>query len=186
VAPAFELRRAFAHGSLRRPKIDEKDPGQRRKTMSPDDAVAHESIRQAIASYTIAGDSRDAELFVAQFAEDAIFEFAGFTGAPGFRHQGLDEIRGRTAAWVKLPVDDPELRSASFIRHNLTTCRIERTGPDAAQAKTYFVVFTDIGPDHAGTYTDAFVRRDGRWLIAHRKIALDWRSPDSIYPPVKR
>lgn len=153
--------------------------------MTVDDLVAREAIRQTLAAYTIAGDSRDARLFVAQFADDATFEFAAFPPLPGFRHVGLDEIRDRTETWIKLPPDDPALRGASFIRHNLTTSHIELTGEASAVARTYFVVFTDIGPDHAGTYSDALVRRGGRWLISHRRIALDWRSADSIYPPVK-
>lgn len=154
--------------------------------MTRDDAVAREAIRETLANYTVAGDNRDAELFMAQFAENAIFEFSAFPPLPGFRHKGLAEIRARTQAWTRLPPEDPTLRGASFVRHNLTTCQIELTGPDSAIARTYFVVFTDIGPDHAGTYSDAFIRQGARWLFALRRIALDWRSPHSIYPPVKR
>ncbi len=154
--------------------------------MTLDEVVARESIRQTIANYTVAGDTRTRELFHGQFAEDALFEFAGFAPLPGFRHEGIEAIRGMTAAWVKLPVEDPTMRSASFIRHNLTTCDIRLTGPNTATARTYFVVFTDIGPDHAGVYADNLVRQGERWLFAHRRITLDWRSPESIFPPVKR
>lgn len=154
--------------------------------MTLDDVIARESIRQTLAAYNAAGDGRIPELFHAQFADDAVLEFAGFSPLPGFRHEGIAAIRGMTAAWVKLPVDDPTLRGASFIRHNITTCNIELTGKDTATARTYFLVITDIGPDHAGVYADRLVRRGDRWLFAHRRITLDWRSPDSIFPPVKR
>jgi len=154
--------------------------------MTVDDVIARESIRETIHAYNIAGDGRNAELFVAQFADDAVFEFAGYPPLPGFRHEGREAIRRMTAAWVKLPVNDPEFRSVSFIRHNLTTCRIALTGKDTATATTYFLVVTDIGPDHAGVYADTLRRQGVRWLFARRRITLDWRSPDSVFPPVKR
>jgi hypothetical protein len=154
--------------------------------MTQDQFIARECIRQTITNYTIAGDSRNAELFSAQWTEDATFEFADFPPLPSFRLVGLDAIRTRTTLWAKLPVDDPTLRSVSFVRHNITTCHIELTGKDTAAAKTYFIVMTDIGPDHAGNYSDSLVRRGERWLFAHRRIDLLWRSPNSCYPPVKR
>ena len=154
--------------------------------MTQDQFIARECIRQTITNYTIAGDSRNAELFSAQWTEDATFEFADFPPLPSFRLVGLDAIRSRTTLWAKLPVDDPTLRSVSFVRHNITTCHIELTGKDTAAAKTYFIVMTDIGPDHAGNYSDSLVRRGERWLFAHRRIDLLWRSPNSCYPPVKR
>ena len=154
--------------------------------MTLDEVIARGCIRQTIANYTIAGDNRDAELFNAQWAESATWEFTAFPPLPGFKLTGLDAIRSRTATWVKLPVEDATLRSATFIRHNLTTCHIELTAKDAATAKTYFFVNTDIGPDHAGIYSDSLVRQGERWLFMHRRIKLDWRSPDSCFPPVRR
>ena len=155
--------------------------------MTQDEVIARESIRQTITNYTIAGDIRDAALFSEQFAEHGTLEFAGFPPVPGFKCEGLEAIRRWTGAWGSLRnVDDPTLRSASFARHNLTTCHIELTGRDTATARTFFIVVTDIGPDHAGTYSDLLVRHDDRWLFARRRIVLDWRAPDSIYPAVKR
>ena len=101
------------------------------------------------------------------------------------RFEGRAEIRKRISSWSSIPGEDPSMRNTSFIRHNLTTSRIELTGRDTARAKTYFVVFTDIGPDHSGTYSDELVRQDDRWLFAHRRIALDWRSSDSLFPALK-
>jgi hypothetical protein len=154
--------------------------------MTMDEFIAHEAIRQTIATYTIAGDNRDPTLFNDLWADDALFEFEAFPPLPGFRCQGAAEIRARSATWKPLPIEDPDLRSATFVRHNLTTCRIELTGPDTARAKTYFLVVTDIGPDHAGNYIDKLVRQGDRWVFAHRQIALVWRSPDGCFPPVKR
>jgi hypothetical protein len=154
--------------------------------MTLDQLIARESIRQTITNYTMAGDTRDADLFNAQWAQDAHYEFAGFPPVPGFRFEGREAIRGMTDGWGKyMTSDDPTVRAASFARHNLTTCHIELTGPASAKARSFFVVITDIGPDHAGTYADDFVRHEDRWLFSRRLITLDWRSPDSIYPAMK-
>ena len=154
--------------------------------MTGDETSARESIRRTINAYTIAGDSRDGDAFHPLFAEDAILEFAGFPPAPAFRSEGREAIRARTATWSSVPGKDPSLSLTSFIRHNLTTCGIELTGPDTARARTYFIVFTEIGPDHMGTYSDELVRQGERWLFAHRRITLQWRSPESLFPPLPR
>ena len=57
----------------------------------------------------------------------------------------------------------------------------ELTGPDSARARTYWVAWTDIGPDHDGYYLDSFRKVEDRWLIAHRRIREDWRSSDSLF-----
>ena len=151
--------------------------------MNVDELLTRESIRHTIASYTVAGDTRNVEQFVAQFADDAVFEFAGFPPLEGFRFVGRDAI-DPTARWKRY-AELEQSQGSTFLRHNLTTCQIELTGSDRAKARTYFVVFTDIGPDHCGVYADEFVRRGDRWLIAHRKIRLDWRSPGSLFPVVE-
>lgn len=152
--------------------------------MTQDERNAIEAIRQTINGYTVAGDSRNGDAFHPLFAEDAILEFAGFAPVPGFRSEGRAEIRARTASWSAVPGEDPSLKLTRFIRHNLTTCRIELTGADAARARTYFIVYTEIGADHMGTYDDSFVRQGESWLFSHRRIALDWRSPQSLFPPL--
>ncbi|MGE3690734.1 MAG: nuclear transport factor 2 family protein [Novosphingobium sp.] len=145
-----------------------------------------EAIRATIMGYNVAGDSRDAEKYLALFAEDAVLEYAGFGPTPAFRTQGRAEIAARIAGWNPAPGRDPSLTATSFIRHNLTTSEIELTGPDTARARTYFVVMTELGPDHAGVYSDELVKRDGQWLFQHRRITLDWRAHDSLFPPVPR
>jgi hypothetical protein len=55
------------------------------------------------------------------------------------------------------------------------------TSPDSARARTYWVAYTDIGPDHGGYYVDEFSKQGERWLIAHRRIREDWRSPQSLF-----
>jgi len=153
--------------------------------MTNDDRIAIESIRKTIHSYTIAGDSRDRDLFATLWAEDAVMEFAGFGPVPGFRSVGRAEIVGRTQSWSPVPGQDPSLTLTRFIRHNLTTSLIDLTGADTAKSRTYFVVLTEIGQDHAGTYNDEFILEGGNWLFSHRRIEVDWRSDGSLFPPLK-
>jgi hypothetical protein len=145
-----------------------------------DDLLAREAIRATIAAYTAAGDRlREAE-FVACFAEDAIFETDGVAEVDSFRYEGREAIKNWIGRWRDRPADAP-VHAATFVRHHLTTCHIELTGPDSARARTYWSAWTDIGPDHAGYYLDEFRRVGEHWLIAHRRIREDWRSPDSLF-----
>lgn len=154
--------------------------------MDRDETADCEAIRQTITGYTIAGDSRNAEAFHPLWAEDAVFEFAGYGPLPGFHRMGAEAIRAGTASWSNVPGKDPSLANTSFVRHNLTTMHVQPTGPETARARTYFLVFTDIGPDHSGMYDDELVKRHGRWVFAHRRITLNWRAEGSLFPALPK
>src|SRR5262245_22519968 len=132
--------------------------------MTVDELIAREEIRRTLAQYNISGDANDSDGYAGAFAEDGVLESADFTIT------GRAQIRDWKEARTKNP-------PARFVRHNLTTCQIEITGAETATARTYFVVFTEIGADHNGYYSDQFRKAGDRWLIAHRKIWLDWRAP---------
>ncbi len=151
--------------------------------MTVDELIAREQIRHVIASYNIAGDSMRPEALAATFTDDGIYEFNGFDPVPGFHFEGRTAILEASSGWRKSAQTDRPSR-LSFIRHNITTCQIDLTGADSAKARTYWIVMTDIGPDHSGTYNDLFRRVGDHWRIAHRKIRLDWRSADSLFPPL--
>jgi len=152
--------------------------------MTIDELLARESIRHLIASYNIAGDSVRAEALAAVFSDDAIYEFSAFGPLPAFRYEGSAAIRDSIAGWQGSGKPAVTPGRLTFLRHHITTCQIDLSGPDSAKARTYWMVYTDIGPDHCGTYNDQFRCVDGQWLIAHRKIRLDWRSPQSLFPPI--
>ena len=149
--------------------------------MTLDELLAREGIRATMARYTTSGDRLREEAFAATFAEDGILESEGVADADKFRFEGRAAIRGWLHRWVDLPEGVESTHQASFVRHHLATCDIELTGPDTARARTYWVAWTDIGPDHSGYYLDSFRRVGTEWLIAHRKVRLDWRSPDSLF-----
>jgi ketosteroid isomerase-like protein len=138
--------------------------------MNIEDLLAREGIRHTLASYNMAGDQQDASGYAAVFTEDGVLD------AGEVQFNGREEIQAWKSARAKAP-------TAEFVRHNLTTCRIELTGPETATARTYFAVITEIGPDHSGYYSDVLRKVGDCWLIAHRKVRLDWRAPDSRFGP---
>ena len=149
--------------------------------MTLDELLARESIRHTIASYNMAGDRLKVEDFLAVFTEDAIFETEGVAEEDAFRNVGRDAIRNWMLRWGRGGKDANPVHRAKFIRHHLSTCLIEITGPDTAKSRTYWTAYTDIGPDHGGYYVDAFRKTGERWLIAHRKVRHDWSAPSSLF-----
>ncbi len=150
--------------------------------MTLEEMLARESIRQTMAAYTMAGDRLRLEEFLAVFTEDAILESEGVPAADAFRYEGTEQIRRWMDRWTTRAGDDTApTHRATFVRHHLSTSEIEFTGADSARARTYWTAFTDIGPDHCGYYLDTFRKRGDQWLIAHRRVRLDWRSEKSLF-----
>jgi 3-phenylpropionate/cinnamic acid dioxygenase small subunit len=148
--------------------------------MTVDELLAREGIRRTMASYTSAGDRLRGDEFIAVFTDDAILESEGVPEVDLFRYEGREAIRSWIARW-RPGVGEASTHRATFVRHHLSTAQIDLTGPDAAKARTYWVAYTDIGPDHCGYYVDRFRKVGDEWLIAHRKVRLDWRSPQSLF-----
>jgi uncharacterized protein (TIGR02246 family) len=150
--------------------------------MNIEEAIAREQIRDTMARYNMAGDRARADEMAEVFAEDGVLE------TPGYTHQGREAIRSwmknwRTATAPAAPAAkaDSAPKAAKFVRHNITTSQIDFTGPDTAKARTYFVVFTQIGPDHSGYYADEFKKVGDKWLISHRRAMMDWRAAESTF-----
>lgn len=149
--------------------------------MTLEELLARESIRQTMANYTMAGDRLRIDDFVAQFTQDGVLESEGVAHADAFHYQGRDAMRAWFGRWREPADGAVKTHAATFVRHHLSTSQIEFVAADSARARTYWIAYTDIGPDHAGYYLDVFRRVDDRWLIAHRKVRLDWRSPQSLF-----
>jgi hypothetical protein len=148
--------------------------------MTLEDLLAREAIRDTMAKYNTSGDRLKVDDYVSCFTEDGIMESQGVDAARTFRYEGREAIRAWQTRWL---TPDPAAKphKARFIRHHLSTSKIDLTGPETAKARTYWVAWTDIGPDHAGYYLDEFRKVGGDWLIAHRRVRLDWESADSLY-----
>lgn len=149
--------------------------------MTLDELLARDNIRQTMANYTMAGDRLRVDEFVAVFTEDAVFESEGVPESDAFHYEGRQAMRDWITRWSQPPKGAPRTHQATFVRHHLSTSQIELTGTDTAKARTYWVAYTDIGPNHCGYYLDVFRRVDGHWLIAHRRVRMDWRSPQSLF-----
>ena len=149
--------------------------------MTPEDLLAREAIRDTLARYTMAGDRLKVADFAACFTEDAVIEADGVPTDRAFRYEGREAIRAWQQRWLDEAIAGRAVHAASFARHHLTTSQIDLTGPDSARARTYWQAWTDIGPDHAGYYLDEFRREGGRWLIAQRRIRLDWEAGASLF-----
>jgi 3-phenylpropionate/cinnamic acid dioxygenase small subunit len=148
--------------------------------MTLEELLAREGIRKTIANYTMAGDRLRIDEFVAQFTEDGVLESDGVVASDAFHYQGRHALRDWFGRWSQ-PAAAGKTHQATFVRHHLSSMQIEVTSEDGARARTYWVAYTDIGPDHAGYYIDVFQKVDGRWLIANRKVRMDWRSPHSLF-----
>jgi hypothetical protein len=149
--------------------------------MTLEEMLAREAIRKTMAAYTVAGDRLREDDFMAVFSENAIIESEGVSESDLFRYEGRAAIRQWISRWRQPPEDVGRTHQATFVRHHLSTSHIELTGPDSARARTYWVAWTDIGPDHAGHYLDVFVRLGDDWLIQHRRIRRDWQAENSLF-----
>lgn len=146
--------------------------------MTPEDLLAREAIRDTLAKYTTSGDRLRIDDFVSCFTEDGVIEAENVRVDQAFRYEGRAAIRTWQERWLS---GRAGTHGASFVRHHLSTSRIELTGPDIATARTYWVAWTDIGPDHAGYYLDTFRKVGEEWLIAHRRVRLDWEAEGSLF-----
>jgi hypothetical protein len=151
--------------------------------MTLDELAAREAIRDTLARYNTSGDRLRAEDFAACFTSDGVIESDDRTEDHTWRYAGRPAILAWQSAWRNREPAAKTAPGPSFVRHHLTTCRIDLTGPDTARVLTYFSVMSDNGPDHAGTYLDTFRVEHGAWLIAHRRVRIDWRSPHSLFHP---
>jgi len=140
--------------------------------------LAREAIRDVMAKYTVAGDRLKVDEFASCFTEDAVIESERVPAERAFRYEGRDAIRAWQARWL---AGEGDTHGASFVRHHLSTSKIDLTGPDSARARTYWVAWTDIGADHAGYYLDTFRKAGGEWRIAHRRVRLDWEAEGSLF-----
>lgn len=146
--------------------------------MTLEDLLAREAIRDVMAKYTTSGDRLRIDDFVSCFTQDAVMESEHVPADRMFRYEGRAEIRAWQERWLR---GEGGTHGATFVRHHLSTSKIDLTGPDTAKARTYWVAWTDIGPDHTGYYLDTFRKVDGAWLIAHRRVCMDWEADASLF-----
>jgi hypothetical protein len=149
--------------------------------MTLEQLLAREAIRDTMANCNVAGDRLKADDYAACFTEDGIIQSERAPGDFIFRYAGREAIRDWQNRWRSREPGPDTAQGASFVRHNLSTCKIDLTGSAAATARTYWVAWTDIGPDHSGIYLDDFRKVGEDWLISLRRVRRDWSAPDSLF-----
>lgn len=148
--------------------------------MTIDELLARESIRATLAAYTVAGDRLRADELAATFTEDGILESEFVPESDAFHFAGRDAIKGWLTRWTQAPANQ-QTHSATFVRHHLSTSHITLSSGNSARARTYWTAYTDIGADHCGYYLDELLKVGDDWLIAHRRVRLDWRAANSLF-----
>ncbi len=149
--------------------------------MTLDDLIAREAIRDTIAKYNVSGDRLKVDDYAECFTEDGIIQSESAPGVFLFRYEGREAIRDWQNRWLAREPGADMVHKASFVRHHISTCKIDLTGPDTAIARTYWAAWTDIGPDHCGVYLDQFRKVGDDWLIALRRVRKDWASPQGLF-----
>ena len=146
--------------------------------MDIDELRAREQIRDTISRYNHAGDRGRLDELAACFAEDGVLEIVGtgeFVGPAAI----VAQLRGVVAEGARA-VERPS------VSHHVSSIKIELTSARSASAYSYFLVFTEIGLDHWGRYSDRFCCRNGEWLLAHRRVRVQGATPNSRMAPESR
>jgi len=138
--------------------------------------VARERVRDTVARYNWSGDAGRIEDLTQCFCAEGELEVRGVTIA-----RGRDAIAAFLGG-VKQPAAQANAVKR-IVRHNVANIRFTEVAPEQVSVSSYFTVFTEIGLDHYGRYRDVFVPVSDEWLIRHRFVSTDWRSPDSTMAP---
>ena len=145
--------------------------------MNLQELLDREAIKHLMAVYNTAGDSLRMEEFASVFADDGVL----VTGA--FELEGREAIMKGLFGQVSSNVSSAQ--RPTFVRHNLTTCKISFENESLARGRTYFQVVTDIGLDHAGVYTDEFRKQGDEWKIARRVVRTEYTAENSFFRPAE-
>ena len=145
----------------------------------PTTADELEAIRYTFAAYNTAGDRMKLDALAATFTEDGVLETP--TSILRGRAGIAAGLGGGRAGPAPTEAAAPATRRPTFVRHHLTTSLLDLTGPDTAEGRTYFIVFTDVGADHAGFYIDKLRKVGGAWLFERRKVMIDWMSEATLF-----
>ena len=135
--------------------------------MDLQELMDREEIRCLQNAYNIGGDRGRIDELAGVFTPDGTLTSRGGTAV------GPAAIQAQMTKSGPRPTEGPD-RKMDFVRHNLTTSRVDFDSPTDARGRTYFMVYSEIGPDHMGVYVDRYKKIDGAWKIAERKVRIDW------------
>ena len=140
--------------------------------MEPTELAARVAISDLVARYPWGADRLRVDELAALFADDAVLD------------SGPERVvHGRAA--IHAYFSTPGMSSGYGAGHTVTHVRhhvsnhvvddlvAEGRDGDHASGRCYFAVFTDRGLEQWGRYFDTYVREDGRWVFASRKVRVD-------------
>ena len=133
--------------------------------MDASELVAREMIRELVAAYAHAADRGRFADVASLFTESGVLELPDgrrFVGPAAIESFLAGTGRSRAAGTTN-----------PSIRHHVSSHSILVESPDAAVGYAYFLVVTEQGPDHWGRYADRYVRENGRWRFAARRVRVD-------------
>lgn len=137
--------------------------------MTPDEEnMARAAIRHTQSIYNNCGDRGRVDDLLKAFTPEGVLDIGteAFTGRESIKTFLSNVATGKTTT---------DLVGS---RHHLTTSLVEFEGDDAAQGWTYFFVMRRGTVVQEGTYIDRFMKTDGRWLIAHRRVKMLYHADD--------
>ena len=133
---------------------------------------AREQVRHTISSYTFGGDRGRLDELAAAFTPDGVLQIEQDDVSTG-----RDEIIERLSRVVTMDCHP------THMHHHISGTHFRSVTQTTIDASSYFLVITDIGPDHWGRYRDRFVPVADRWLIAHRQVTTDGYVETSAFRP---
>jgi len=148
---------------------------------SPTETADRVQIQYMMALYCTSVDSGLVDGVVSAFAPDGRLTLSSGTQVVG--HAAIRDFYDRVVG-AQRPDREAD-GSIPLLRHNLTTSYVEFEGSESARGQTYFQSTSRHGPDHYGRYLDLFRRLGSRWLIADRRIVVEWHADPSWYLSVR-
>jgi hypothetical protein len=144
--------------------------------LEPWELTAREAVRDTVSRYAVSGDRFRLDELAACFTASGSLTVKGRSSAQG-REAIVRMLGGGGGGTADRPADAPR-RPGFFVRHFVTNLCFESVRPDRIESTAYFLVLTELGPDHWGRYRDVFVpAADGRWLLESRLAAVDAGAP---------
>jgi hypothetical protein len=139
--------------------------------MDEKELLARESIRDLVARYNANGDTGRFAEVLELFASDAVMDIEGRV------YSGRDEI-----LTIFTGVRDRPSNAPKYLRHWTGTHQIDVLDDSRARGRCYYQVLTSVGLDHWGRYIDEYRVEEGSWRFASRRVTVDGRTADSLFP----
>lgn len=139
-----------------------------RRLRRVEDALA---IGELVARYAIAVDDRDMDTLAGLYAEDAVFD--GLTDTLVGRDAVVAYVRAKLAGYDGVSVHTPHAPVLDFASDDTATGTVPA-----------HVEYAEAGAQRilGARYHDRYVRRDGRWYFASRKLQIVYTGPAAEYP----